>query len=606
MIFSILLIFLSLLLLTILISHIQVFDLSSRFSSAVINLLLVVGLYALFITGLKSIFSIPILGIVFIGIVWNKIRFRWIYEGWQTTILTTISVSLIFLLVYFRNNELLIPSEDYLFWIRVGLSNQKFGVENINVFYNLIDSSFNKADFYHYFELWIMDLACVINKQSAALNLFFFAYPLALILSCIGIIEFLVSIHSQLSTKYFQIILSVLFFVAGFLFFTNPWDTLINLLGFGNMPISGIGFVWKGLLKMVYVLNIVIGLFLYLNRPTLGTLLSLVLLTFFYLPVFPILMLSLFLWHVYLWIQSSKVLGREFLLILFFSIGVMFFYVFFGNHTKTTISSFSIKEWFTVKGWLKFTPAILMKSFIIPIIFFFPVYFLLLRKKINLLSYKPLQFIILIYFISIGVWGLFVKNIDANQAFLLLFGSILPLLMLYLIWNLFLTRKIFLATVLAIIYIIPGFIYAVKFNSPIKKESVSTINFLKSLNNSKVLYLPHKSELNSIYDYNEKVYTKVNQFIIYNSSIELISISASFLGENKEFSSAILPMYNFYKESAPYYKKCGFVDVSSECFLDFLKENKIDIVCTKDKDLKIQGWNKVFSNSDYDFYKYRK
>jgi hypothetical protein len=62
-------------------------------------------------------------------------------------------------------------------------------------------------------------------------------------------------------------------------------------------------------------------------------------------------------------------------------------------------------------------------------------------------------------------------------------------------------------------------------------------------------------------------------------------------------------MYNAYRGISPYYKECGYFDISSKCFKDYIKKNKIDIICTKKKSIHFDGWVKDFENSDYIFYK---
>ncbi len=61
-------------------------------------------------------------------------------------------------------------------------------------------------------------------------------------------------------------------------------------------------------------------------------------------------------------------------------------------------------------------------------------------------------------------------------------------------------------------------------------------------------------------------------------------------------------MYDFYLKNSPYYKKCGYFDISSTCIVNFLDNNKIDVICTPKTEINILGWRKVLENSDYNFY----
>lgn len=299
MIFSILFIFISLFFIAFVVMHLQVFNFQSRFLTAIINILLIVGIYASIITSFKSIFLVPICGIIIIGLYLRKKKLKFNFLQWESTLLIASFVSLIFLVLFFRKDELLIPSEDYLFWIRVGLFNQRFGVENINVFYNLIDSSYKGADLYHHFEFWLMNFGSLLNGQNASLNLFFFSYPLGVIICCEGIKELIISFYPEFSNKFVLIHNSIFFLIVGFLFFMQPWDTFNYYLGINNLPISGMGSIWRGL-KMIYVLNIVIALFLYLKTTNFDTFITVLLVSFFYIPVLPIVILTVFIWMFYI------------------------------------------------------------------------------------------------------------------------------------------------------------------------------------------------------------------------------------------------------------------------------------------------------------------
>ena len=166
--------------------------------------------------------------------------FNFNFRTGKITILLTSLFSILSLLLFIRNNELLILDDDYLFWIRVAVTNQEYGVENINVFYNLINASYHNSDLYHYLELWTMNLGNALNGQQPAFNFLFFVYPLGIIISCLGMKELLLNIiPSKIDKSYFLAISS--FIIIGFLFFSQPWDFLNSYLKIGQMPISGMG-----------------------------------------------------------------------------------------------------------------------------------------------------------------------------------------------------------------------------------------------------------------------------------------------------------------------------------------------------------------------------
>ena len=151
--------------------HIQIIDFKNDFSNAIVNFLLIIGGYSLYVTNFKTIFLLPVLLILVCGIFLKQIKLSFSFENWKVSLTITSLVIFVFVLLYWRSKHLFIVHEDYLFWIRVGIMNQKLGLENINVFYNLLDTNYNGIDFYHFLELWCMDFGNIINGQPHALNL---------------------------------------------------------------------------------------------------------------------------------------------------------------------------------------------------------------------------------------------------------------------------------------------------------------------------------------------------------------------------------------------------------------------------------------------------
>jgi hypothetical protein len=180
--------------------HIKIIDFKSDFSNAIVNFLLIIGGYSLYVTNFKTIFLLPVLLILVRCIFLKQIKFIFSIKNWKVSLTIISIVTFVFVLLFWRFKQLFITHEDYLFWIRVGIMNQKLGLENINVFYNLLDSKYNGIDFYHFLELWCMDFGNIINGQSHALNLFLFAYPITSIISCFGIRELFV-LYFNLKTK---------------------------------------------------------------------------------------------------------------------------------------------------------------------------------------------------------------------------------------------------------------------------------------------------------------------------------------------------------------------------------------------------------------------
>jgi hypothetical protein len=168
-------------------------------------------------------------------------------------------------------------------------------------------------------------------------NFLFFVYPLGLIVACLGIKELLLSIIPERLNKDYFLVVSSFFIIAGFLFFYQPWDFINSYLQIDHMPISGMGLAW-GSIKMIFLINIVIALFLYLQNPNSDRFITLLFTSFFYLPVLPILMLTLFIWWCYLYFSGSKTEFKDIVILIALSIGFILYYFVNGNHGGTTVS----------------------------------------------------------------------------------------------------------------------------------------------------------------------------------------------------------------------------------------------------------------------------
>ena len=175
-----------------------------------------------------------------------------------------------------------------------------------------------------------------------------------------------------------------------------------------------------------------------------------------------------------------------------------------------------------------------MKVFIIPIISFLPIHYLIYKNRGKDQIKESLLLIFLLYLVSVVVVAVFIKNIDAYQAFTLVFGGILTLSMLFTIWYLTFIKKSFWGFFFIFIFLVPGIYDTINYKTEVKKDLISTIQYIKNNRGNRILYLPNNSELNSVFHFNEKVYTGINQFILYNSKIDLMSIAAAIPTKDKK------------------------------------------------------------------------
>ena len=116
------------------------------------------------------------------------------------------------------------------------------------------------------------------------------------------------------------------------------------------------------------------------------------------------------------------------------------------------------------------------------------------------------------------------------------------------------------------------------------------------------MFIPNKTDLTSVFDFNERVYTGINQFVLYNSKIVLMSFPAAIEIDTTFLNSSSHTMYEYYRHNSPYFSKFGFIDFSSNCFYDFLNKKKINVICSRVKDLPIKGWFLSREEGGYYFY----
>ena len=603
MILSLSFVILSLFVVAFIILHIKLFDFKSSFSNAIVNFLFIIGGYALFMTHLKSIYLLPIMFLLIRGLIIKNWNISLTLKDWKITLLITSFVSCVFLIFFWRFNYSIFTNEDFLFWVRVGITNQRLGVENINVFYNFLGVDYNGLDLYHLLELWCMNFGNVINGQPHELNLYLFAYPLAVVIACFGLKELIILKFYINSKRLFFVVGSVVFIVFGLLFFAHPWETVVNAFGINGLPISGIHPAYKNM-KIFLIWSIVLAILLYLKESTSERFIIMIVSLFFYIPVLPLVMVAIFFWLLYQRYMSFRT--RVFDLYFFLLLGLSFIliYVLFGNQNGTTISGFSLNDLFSTKYWAKILPAIIMKTFVISAFGFLPVLLLGFTNR-HIVKSKTVQFLGFLLPICIGVWIIFAKNIDANQSFLLLFGSILPMLAIIIIWQLvFIKKRIYLGALFMLIYIYPELIKAYSFKSSIPKDTLEIKEFVQNLGkNDRLLFLPNGTDLNIVYDFNERVYTGVNQFILYNPNVVIFSLAGAMKTNTSIFSSSSDIMYQFYRDISPYYKECGYFDITSPCFYTFLKKYHISVICSKNEKLQLTGWKRVTNDIGYYFYK---
>jgi hypothetical protein len=411
---------------SIILLQLKIFSVESDFNNFLVNFLLAIGLFSTIITNLKTVNLIIVIVIILWAFLNKKWKFRLVLKNLRFNFLITLIVGLFFIIFYNENGKFFIPHEDYLFYSRLSIDNLFYKKESISAPYNTYNY-ISRIDFYHFFELWTASLGKQINGQNITKNLFFFSYPLATVLSLIGLKELI--IHWFPAKKNSELIVSLLaIFLIGIFYVCSPWDTFIFLFKLSGISISEIGGLWSTP-KILFVIPIIISLFIFLNIENQENLMVLLFACFLYFPILPIVLISTIIWLAINNSHSFRVEKFSFI-ILSSLISLLIFYLFniwYSNNISTiniTSPNFS-----PLNNVSRILPYIFLKGFIIPVLIFGPLFLLIycLSQKFKDVFKKYFLFITIIYLLSFSCWLLFSINIDAKQPFFLLVGYILTM-----------------------------------------------------------------------------------------------------------------------------------------------------------------------------------
>ena len=539
---------------SLLLLQMRLFSVKSDFSNFLINFLLGIGLFSVIITNSKTINLI----IVFLIILWaflnKKWKFKFEFRNIGLNFLLTLLVGLFFVFFYNVNGKFFIPHEDYLFYSRLSIDNLFYKKESISAPYNT-HSYISKIDFYHFFELWTASLGKQINGQNITKNLFFFSYPLATVLSLIGIKELI--IYWFPAKKNIELLgISFFIFLVGIFFISQPWDSFLFFFKIKGVSISEFGSLWMSP-KVLFVIPIIISLFIFLNNQNQKNLIVFIFSSFLYFPLLPILLLSITLWVIFNRAQSIKLDKSSFIIIgsLIFLLALYFFNFLLSNNAH--INRSNISNLIDFSNLTKVLPSIVLKGIIIPFVTFGSLFLLIFYACKNFkIVFRNYQFYILIYLISFSLWVVFAINIDSKQPFFLLAGSILIILSLFGILFLLNSNKKWVGILIYFIFLIPGLLKAYYFESPLQKIDSKTASFVKSIGKKRLLFLPKVDEIKNIYSRNERVYTGINSFLIYNDSLELSTISASYYLDTTDLNQSIINSYLTFRQYSPFLNLC--------------------------------------------------
>jgi hypothetical protein len=582
--------------------QVKIFSVESDFNNLVINLLLVIGLFSVVITNFKTINLIIVIVIILWAFLTKKWKFRIVLKNLGFNFLITLIVALFFIIFYNENGKFFIPHEDYLFYSRLSIDNLFYKKESISAPYNTYNY-ISKIDFYHFFELWTASLGKQINGQNITKNLFFFSYPLATVLSLIGLKELI--IYWFPAKKNIELLgISFFIFLVGIFFISQPWDSFLFFFKIKGVSISEFGGLWMSP-KVLFVIPIIISLFIFLNNHSQENLMVFIFSIFLYFPLLPILLLSITLWLIFNRAQSIKLDNSSFIILgsLTILLALYFFNFLLSNNLHTNKSN--ISNLIDFGNLTKVLPSIILKAIIIPFVTFGSLFLLIFYVcKSFKIAFKNYQLYILIYLISFSLWVVFAINIDSKQPFFLLIGSILILLSLIGILFLLNSNRKWIGILIYFIFLFPGILKAYNFESTLQKIDSNTASFVKNIGKKRILYLPQVDEIKNIYSRNERVYTGINSFLIYNDSLELVNISASYYLDTSNLNQSIINSYLSFKQNSPFFNLCGDFNYSKfDCLKQYVKKYNIDYICTSYNNPLDSSWNNVFKSNYYNFYK---
>jgi hypothetical protein len=358
---------------------------------------------------------------------------------------------------------------------------------------------------------------------------------------------------------------------------------------------------WQGF-KSCFVTLAALPLFMFSITNNKYWLYSLSFSGFIYPPVLPILFLTAGMTWVLDFFRKKELSILALASLLGSGILFVVFYKLTGNG-GVTVSGFAPSEWLTPAKWFRYLPAMMMKSFFIPVVAICPVLIYLFTScNKRQLKVKTLIPVVFMYLVCMAVWMAFIKNIDANQSFLLLFTPVVGLSVGLLIILFWIKKRFILVLALSLLFMVPELIEAFSHNSPVSSTGVKTSAFLKKVGSASILYITAPNELHNVYQFNERVYTGIDHFILDNPSLNLFSTVAASITDTTKFNPITLSMYQTYRAWSPYFKVCNYVNPFDDCFEKWVELHEIQYICARPQTKMSPNWIPVSVDSDYIFY----
>lgn len=569
---SLFILFLTYILIVIIFEIISIDNYKSKFLFRLIIIIFIISVYAVVKTSGYSIYVMPLLLIFFLYFN-SKIKFR-TNTKFNFTLLYPVFIWFLFYLFYYNlgSADLRLVFDDYLIYTRVAHYNDVFGNENMGTFYNIISTPSNEV--YHFSEMWGMSMLRFINQQNLINNYYLVLCPLFAWISFLGLKELFIE-HSDWLVFLIMLII---------IFTTFPLDIFVrtNIL---PLPLVGIGsFILSS--KNIFILPILISVFLVFEN---GNPIILAIVSFLYPVVIPVLYTGLFVYYVLYLRNVIKFIP------LFFA-GILFLvYTLIFTDSSGFVDFYNFFDYTVIKK-------VIGVGLMLPLVFIGPILYFLVKWK----NYSThfLVLIICIWISSLIFWILLYSNIDANQMFRNIFSSIFVFSTGAFIYQCFTTNRLILACFSLSILVIPFFfIFKLNYDNNSKKLVYSS-QFIEALIGQNVLVIPTKSDVISVYDYNEKFYIPHHQLFLYDENINLFTISAAFPNTSRIDNSMSKNMINKYRQESIYFKECGFFDFSiNPCLINFMSNYEIELLLTEELVIA-SNFYLIFSEGKLNLYRF--
>lgn len=541
-----------------LIVNFRIFKVNTSFFNISLNLLSIVGLYATYTTGFKSIFIVFLILIILNHI--NKIKLGYDKNGLiQSIIYLFLTTPIVYLFQYKNIHSLQTPYLDDVFYSRVPVWLDEIKAENvISHIHWMLNNSSPSPTFYHWFEIWMANLSDKVNGGNMYINLYIVVFSFISMIICIGLHSIVKDLFKN-TKDYFIIFLSFIGWIL-ILLINNHWDFLSI---FSSIDISSYTYdksIYNSL-KLLYTVPICISIYYITTYKEKGIIYPL-LFSFMYLTVFPAVLGATILGCFLLVIQKRKI-KLEYLMPF---IAAVLFYGFYKLTGESKIASYSTNVSSQIPT-LSHAINWFVKAYVInPLGWIIPIFYLFSQRSE---LFKFITSFILLYISAAGLWLLLYLKIDSFQLFYNIINSMFSfitfLALIYLLKN----KRYVLAIVFLIPILLP--LQSIK-STELSLDKKNLLNGIEPYTKEKIIYINQPSDINTLYQHNETFYSFNPEVFIKYEEIQMLYLNASYpIQENMQ--SDVKTMVEGFRRGSKYFQKCGELDFQNySCLIDFMKE----------------------------------